>query len=301
MIEVSTLHTQDLLPLARLWTRALARYAPHCTLSADDIQERILLHGGEPRAILAIDPRGWLAARNDGELVGFAHCSVGRWIQDHPETMRGVLRALVLAPGAPSPAARMLLRAADGYFRAASGLDGIVAFHPYGGYPFINRGRGALMHEEWEIMDAMGQAGYRLTRRWLFFERAFTTFIPERLPQMPGLALSWEKPSDEVWGLNVHLQGDPIAEARFMLLPQPEDCTLARAATLYHLTVEPEYQRRGIGAWLLQRGVNHLVGLGVRRLLIDVPHEDALLQSRLFRLQFREQPQRGYTYEKPHA
>ena len=301
MIEVIPLRAQDLPALARLWTQALTRQGPHCSLSAHDIEEHVLLHGGEPRAILAIDPRGWLAAHSDGELVGFAHCTVGRWLQDHPEILRGILRAMVLASEAPSATGSVLLRAADAYFRTNASLADIVAFHPYSGYPLINQGRGALMHEEWTIMDAMGQAGYRLASRWLYFHRSFTALIPEQLPQIPGLKLSWERSSDLAWGLRVQLQGEPIAEARFMPLPQSQDCPLPRSAALYHIEVTPAFHRQGIGRWLLQRGMNHLITLGFDRLLIDAPHEDALLQSRLFRLQFREQSQRGYTYEKPHA
>jgi ribosomal protein S18 acetylase RimI-like enzyme len=103
------------------------------------------------------------------------------------------------------------------------------------------------------------------------------------------------------WRFVVRLDAEPVARARFMILPSLPDCPQSRSATLYQLEVEPERQRQGIGRWLLERSINHLIAQGVDRLLVDAPHEDVLLHARLYRLQFREQALRGYTYAKKHV
>jgi ribosomal protein S18 acetylase RimI-like enzyme len=301
MIEASTLQASELPDLAELWTKTLAFQGSNCTLSPAELEEHILLHGGEPRAILAVDPRGWIVARNDDGLQGFIHCTVGRLPDDDPETLRGFVRTVMVAPAAPAGVTRILLRAADSYFRSKKNLDGILAFHIYAGYPYLNDGRGPLLYERWDLMDALGVAGYQLTRRWLFYEQIFETMVPEQMPLLPGLRLRWDEMTEGELALSVWLDLDQIATARFLLLPRPGDCHLPRTASLYHLEVAPDARHQGVGRWLLARAVNHLVTTGIRRMLVDAPHEDALLQSRLRRLGYDEQPQRGYTYEKSHV
>ncbi len=301
MIEASLLTDRELPELADLWSQVLSAQGVACTLTNNDLREHLLLHGGEPRAILAIDPRGWLVARSEGRLVGFAHCTVGRWPNDDPECLRGILRTMILAPDAPPATGRVLLRAADAYFRTKTDLSNIIAFHPHSGYPLINQGRGVVFQEQWGIMEALGADGYQLTRRWLFFERSFPGIIPERLPHIADLKLEIEAISMTEWRFTVWLDAEPIARARFMILPSLSDCSPSRSASLYQLKVDPKRQRQGIGRWLLERGINHLIAQGVDRLLVTAPHEDTPLHGRLYRLQFREQPLRGYTYEKKHA
>jgi len=301
MIEASRLRTSDLPALAALWTQALAREEDDCPLTVPEIEDHVLLHGGEPRAILAIDPQGWIAARSDGALLGFVHCTVGRLQADDPEILRGFLRTLALAPDAPQAAIRVLLRAADAYFRSKHNLTNIFAFHLHTGYPRLNYGRGTAGHEQWALMDALGEENYRLSQRWLFYNRDFTDLIPEHQPQLPGLKLQWEEQVDERFTLSAWSGLDAVARARFMIFPQPPECSVPRVASLYHLEVLPDYQHQGIGRWLLERGANHLIARGVHRLLEDASHEDARTQSRLLRLGFHEDPQRGYVYEKPHA
>ncbi len=301
MIEASQLRFRDLPALAALWTQVLAQQGASCPLSVREIEDHVLLHGGEPRAILAIDPRGWIVARRGDALLGFVHCTVGRLQADDPETLRGILRALVVAPDAPAAAIKLLLRAADAYFRAKNNLTNIIAFHLHAGYPRLDHGRGAAGHEQWALMDALGRANYRLARRWLFYHRDFADFIPEHLPRLPGLTLQWEEKSDEGFTLSAWSEMKLVARARFMIFPRPPDCDAPRVASLYHLEVLPDYLHHGVGRWLLERGANHLVAHGVNRLLEDVAHEDALMQSRLRRLGFHECEQRGYTYEKDHV
>lgn len=301
MIEASLLQADDLPALAAMWTQALQRAGSDCPLSASEIETGVLLHGGEPRAILAIDPRGWLVARSNGELIGFAHCTVGRLMADDAEILRGFLRALVLAPNAPAATTGVLLRAADGYFRAQNNLRNIIAFHLHTGYPRVLYGRGTVMHEQWALMDALGNAAYRLTMRWLFFERRLTTRIPEHPPQLPKLALQWEDSMAEELSLAAWSGHDMIARAQFMILPQPSGCTAPNAASLFNLEVAAEIRGQGAGGWLLERAANQLIAQGVTYLLGDAPHEDIGAQSRLRHLHFHECPLRGYTYEKSHA
>jgi GNAT superfamily N-acetyltransferase len=300
MIEVTGISPRDLPHLARIWSQALAKLGAPCGLTGREVEEHVLLHGGEPRAVLAIDPAGWLAARADGVLVGFAHATVGRLRQDDPETLRGVLRALVTADDAPEGTVALLVRAADAYFERKSRLDGIVAFHVETGYPRIACGRGALLGDApWPVMTALGDRGYQLVRRWLFFERPLSEMLPERLPQLSGLELHWQEDVADGLGLVVHsTEGEPVAEARFLRFPQGEDCPEPPMAGLYRFEVVPERRRKGVGLWLLQRSMNHLLARGVRRLCVDAPHEDRLTQTRLLRLGFRESPLRGYSYEK---
>jgi ribosomal protein S18 acetylase RimI-like enzyme len=150
-------------------------------------------------------------------------------------------------------------------------------------------------------MDALGEAGFRLARRWLFYFREYTDPIPEQLPRLPALQLRWEDSTDDELVLSVWSGPDRVASARFLILPRPDNCDNPRTASLYHLTVEPDIRRQGVGQWLLVRAANHLYTRGISRLLVDAPHEDALFHERLRRLGFHEQPLRGYTYEKHHA
>jgi len=301
MIEASPLRSRHLPALASLWTQVLAQQGEPCPISAREIEDHVLLHGGEPRAILAIDPRGWIIVRSNNALVGFAHCTVGRLQSDDPETLRGILRALVLSPDAPAAAIKVLLRAADAYFRTKNNLTNIIAFHLHTGYPRLNHGRGVVGNTQWALMDALGNAHYHLTRRWLFYSRDFVDFIPEHLPRLPGLKLQWDERMDEGFTLSAWSELDFVARARFIIFPQSSDCEAPRVASLYHLEVVPDYQHHGVGRWLLERGANHLISHGVYRLLEDAAHEDALMQSRLLHLGFRECELRGYTYEKDHA
>ncbi len=298
MIEITPLYDRDLSRLAALWSEALVRLGFACALSEKDIEEHVLLHGGEPRAILAIDPKGWLAARQEDALVGFVHCTVGRLETDEPETLRGVVRALVTAPDAPPATAGLLLKAADVYFDGKRNLDGIIAFDLATGYPRVAYGRGAILGEDWRLMEALGQRGFKLARRWLFFERHVRAPIPEHLPQLPGMTLFWQDSMDDHLSLVVRLGSDEIASIRFIRYPQPDDCSEPLSAGLHRLDVRPERQGQGVGRWLLERGINHLVAHGVRRLFVDIPHEDGTSQSRLMRMGFHEAPLRGYSYER---
>jgi len=301
MIEVTPLYNRDLPRLAALWSEALARAGFSCALSEKDIEDHVLLHGGEPRAILAIDPRGWLAARQGDALVGFVHCTVGRLEGDEPETMRGVIRALVTASDAPPATAELLLKAAEAYFDGQRDLDGVLAFDLATGYPRIAYGRGAILGEDWALMEALGRRGFQLARRWLFYERLFSAPIPEHLPQLPGLALFWQDGMDDQVTFIARSGPDEVASIRFIRYPRPEDCSEPLTAGLHRLDVRPEYQRQGIGRWLLERGINHLIAHGVRRLFVDVPHEDAAGQARLMRMGFHESPLRGYSYARASA
>ncbi len=301
MIEASPLRSRHLPALASLWTQALAQQNERCPISAREIEDHVLLHGGEPRAILAIDPRGWIIVRSNNALAGFVHCTVGRLQSDDPETLRGILRGLVLAPGAPAAVITMLLRAADAYFRTKNNLANIIAFHLHTGYPRLNHGRGTVTNTHWALMDALGNANYRLTWRWLFYSRDFADIIPEHLPRLPGLKLQWEEKMDEGFTLSVWSDLDFVARARFMIFPQSPGCDAPRVASLYHLEVAAAYRHHGVGKWLLERGANYLISRGVNRLLEDADHEDALMQSRLLHLGFRECELRGYTYEKDHV
>lgn len=298
MIEISPITPRDLPRLAGLWSRALARLGLPCPLDASDVEEHVLLHGGEPRAILAIDPGGWLAAREDDVLVGFAHATVGRLESDDPEMLRGVLRALVVAEDAANGVVDGLLQAVNAYFQQKRHLQDVIAFALETGYPRVAYGRGALLGDDWRLMEALGARGYRLERRWLFYERTFEEWTPEHLPQAGGLLLQRESLVPAYWRWLVQAGVQTVAEARFMVFDHPGGCAAPRSASLYHLTVDPGFQRRGIGRWLLERGANHLRARGVTRLFVDIPHEDAINQARLMRLGFRELPLRGYSYRK---
>jgi GNAT superfamily N-acetyltransferase len=292
MIETGILNRRDLPALATLWPEVA------CPLTATQVMEDVLLHGGEPRAILAIDPNGWLVARSQGQLAGFAHCTVGRLPQDDPESLRGFLRALVLAPDAPPATYRLLLRAADAYFRAQKDVTQVLAFHLNTGYPRLNHGRGTVRHDDWGLMSALGDAGYQLVNRWLFYEQDFEALMTETLPAMPDLRLRWDDWLPEHVALSVWSESALVARARFMLFPQPEACQNQRAASLYDLHVVPDFRGWHIGRWLLARGVNHLITRGITHLFEAVAHDDVAMHARLRSLDFSESPQRGYAYEK---
>ena len=296
MIEAGLLTQQELPALAALWSRALPAGA--CPLTAAELTEYVLLHGGEPRAILAVDPQGWLVARGEGHLLGFAHCTVGRLPEDDAETLRGVLRALVLAPDAPAATYQILLRAAAHYFGQQRALSNILAFHLHTGYPRLNHGRGTVQQDDWALMTALGEAGYRLTQRWLFYRRDFSDMIEEPLPDVPGLSLRWQASVPEQFTLSAWAGPELAARAQFMLFPQPPTCPAEPGASLFDLQVMPKYQQRHMGRWLLARGVNHLIARGITHLFEAVPHDASRMQERLRALNFTESSQRGYSYEQ---
>jgi ribosomal protein S18 acetylase RimI-like enzyme len=193
---------------------------------------------------------------------------------------------------------RVLLRAVERYFRTQKDIQSVVAFHPHTGYPVWADGRGAVMHHQWSLMEALGNAGFHLTERWLFFSKVFNALIPEHLPALPGVRLVWDDVGDTDVGMLAFSGQDVVARARFVILPRCNGDFRPDTASLFYLEVCAAYRRQGLGHWLFERGINRLVDRGVYRLLIDVSHQDTLFQSRLRRLGFYEQPQRGYTYIK---
>lgn len=301
MIQITPLRNSDLAAVATLFNQSAAALPYRWELSSQQFRELALFDDGSPRAELSADPEGWLVAREGEHTLGFAHCASGRLADDLRTTTRGFIRHLTLLPDAPPPVADALLAACDAYFAAQEeGFDAVHAFHIRSGYPCYLGGRGMLTSRRFEVMAALGRAGYGVSDRWLLYERRFSAHLIER---QPGLGLSLQvEPEKEAWlSLYAAERSRPGAALHLDFLPELSAASDMPTASLRHLRVEPAYRRKGMGRWLLQRAMNELVSRGLRRLIVDINHADASAQALLLHLGFEELPLTGYSYEKRSA
>lgn len=298
MLTISPLRNSDLAAVATLFNQSALALPYRWELTSQQFRELALFDDGAPRAKLNTDPEGLLVAREGEHTLGFGHCAVGRLADDPRTTTRGFIRHLALHPEAPPQAADALLAACDAFFTAhEKGLDAIHAFHIRSGYPCYLAGRGMLTSRRFEVMAALGRAGYRVSDRWLLYERNLSAHLVERQPGL-GLVLQIE-PDKAAWLSLYAAEGSrPAAALQLDLLPELSEAKGMPNASLRQLTVAPAYRRKGVGRWLLQRAMNELVSRGVRRLIVDINHADAFAQALLLHLGFEELPLTGYSYEK---
>lgn len=297
MIKVTSLQTKDMAAVASLFAEATATYPYRWALSPQAFRDRVLFDSGEPHADLAVDPEGWLVASQGDYTLGFAHCTVGRLVVDDRDTVRGFLRLFVIRPDAPPEAATALLTAVDSYFRGHK-VEQIDAFHIRTGYPCCLAGRGALTSERFDLMSALGQAGYKMTDRWLLYEKRTHARVIELQPALAELRLQIEDGDDGGFALHVSQRITPVASAFIRKLPVVSEGTGTPTASVHELMVNEPYRRNGIARWLGQRAMNELVIQGMHRLVADVNHENEAGQSLLLALGFEEISIRGYSYAK---
>ena len=250
-----------------------------------------------PHADLAVDPEGWLVASQGDYTLGFAHCTVGRLVDDDRDIVRGFLRLFVIRPDAPPEAATALLTAVDSYFRGHK-VEQIDAFHIRTGYPCCLAGRGALTGERFDLMSALGHAGYKMTDRWLLYEKRTHARVIELPPALAELRLQIEDGDDGGFALHVSQRIMPVASVLIRPLPVVSEGTGTPTASVHELMVNEPYRRKGIARWLGQRAMNELVIQGMHRLVADVNHENEAGQSLLLALGFEEISIRGYSYAK---
>jgi len=297
MIKVAPLHTRDLAAVATLFAEATATHPYRWTLPPQAFRDHVLFDGGEPQADLAVDPNGWLVATQGDYASGFAHCTVGRFQEEDGDARRGFLRFLAMRPDAPPETATALLTAVDSYFRGHK-VKQISAFHIRTGYPCCLAGRGALASDRLDLMATLGRAGYRMTDRWLLYEKRTYTRVIERLPALAGLRLQIEDQNEGGFSLYVSERITPVGRLTVSLLPAVSEGTGIATATLQDIVVGERYRRQGVARWLGQRAVNELFVSGVQRLVADVNHVNEAGQSLLLNLSFEELAMRGYSYEK---
>ena len=265
------------------------------SLTANEFREMALLHDGAPYAMLELDPDGWLTATKDGQVIGFAHCAVGRLRNDEPDVRRGFLRFLTIRRDAPGETASALLQETERYFRTQR-VSQIHAYHIATGYPCRLAGRGMLTTHDFDLMIALGEAGYEIRDRWLMYERRFYEPLIEHSPAIERLRLQIEHRGDEGFAFYAAQHTDPIAQMRIRYLTELSTHTQTPSASLEHLYVEADYRRRGVARWLLQRAANDLLARGYRRLVVHINHRDEAGQALLLYMGFDELPLSGYSY-----
>ena len=297
MIEVSPLRHRDLPAVTELFNQATSILPYRWTVDPRSFRDLVLLNNAAPDAVLAVSPEGWLVARQGEHTVGFAHCTFGRLVMDDPDRRRGFLRSLYVLPRAPAETAMSLLAAADAYFRAQS-VERVVAFDIRTGYPCCLAGRGVLDGSHIDVMTALGAAGYKFSQRWLLYERMLPGYVPEQNPQVPRLVLKLEESEPAGFHLAVTNRTDPVAGLECRFLPVVSQGTGVPTSTLHRLAVTSEYRHLGVGSWLLLRCLNELVTRGVRRLVVDINHQDEAAQGLMLRFGFEELDLSGYSYGK---
>lgn len=299
MPPISPLRNSDLAAVTALFNQSATTLPYRWQLTSQQFRALALFHDGGPRAVLDAEPAGWLAARAGDRMLGFVHCACGRLADDPRTGARGFIRHLLLAPDAPPETADALLAAGAAYF-ADKELDAVHAFHIRSGYPCYLAGRGMLAGGQFAVMAALGRFGYRVSDRWLLYERRFAGHLVERQPGL-GLTLQVEPETNAWLSLYAATGSRPIAALHLDFLPELSEASDMPTATVRQLTVEPAYRRQGIGRWLLQRAMNDLVSRGLRRLIVDINHADAPAQALLLHLGFEELPLTGYSYVKRDA
>ncbi len=297
MIKVTSLHTKDLAAVASLFAEATATYPYRWSLPPQTFRDQVLFDGGDPYAELAIDPEGWLVATQGDYTLGFAHCTVGRFAEDDRDVLRGFLRLFIIRPDAPPESATALLTAVDSYFRGHK-VEQIDAFHMRTGYPCCLAGRGALASDRIDLMAALGRAGYRMTDRWLLYERRTYTRVIENQPALPELRLQIDDGDDGGFSLFVSQRINPVGSMIIRPLPAVTEGTGTPTASVSEIMVAESFRRQGIARWLGQRASNELFIKGVHRLVADVNHVNEAGQSLLLALGFEELSIRGYSYAR---
>ncbi len=297
MLSITPLRQRDLAAVTELFNRTTASLPYYRPLTPEQFRRWVLLNDGAPDADLAVDGEGWLVANQGGHTVGFVHCTVGRTAGQAPEVREGFLRLLLLLSSVDPQVANALLAAAEAYFMAR-GVVHVAAFHIRTGYPCYLAGRGVLAGHAFEVMEALGRAGYRIGQRWLLYERLFGGHVPERLPAWPRLSLQFDEVGPQAFTLLVFSGYELVAELNCILLPELSAYSGVPTASLRRLYVQEPYRRQGVGRWLLLRCLNELATRQVQRLVADINHADAPAQALLLHLGFTELPLSGYSYEK---
>jgi GNAT superfamily N-acetyltransferase len=296
MIQVRSLRPRDLAAATTLFNDVTASWPYHWPLSTAEFQTLMLYDTGDPSLKLNSDPAGWLVAMVGQQLVGLAHASFsGQYLDVAP--LQGWLRTLLVRDDAPPQTARMLLQAAERYFRE-HGVSEITAFSPDAGYACLLAGRGILPGHRLDLIRAMGEADYQLQDRWLLYEKRVHKALSERLPDVTPLRLHWQSATTAHLEFWLHDGHAAIAHIRIHELSELPQHLQPASASLAYLFVAEKRQRRGLGRWLLQRSLNELLARNIHRLIVHINHYDAAAQGLLLHLGFEELPLRGYTYEK---
>ncbi|NUQ39704.1 MAG: GNAT family N-acetyltransferase [Caldilineales bacterium] len=297
MIDITPLRHSDLAAVTALFNQTMAGL-PYCwELDSQQFRQLALFDEAGPQAQLHVDSGGWLVAREGEFTWGFAHAAVGRLADAPRPTRHGFLRQLFLHPQAPADVAAALLTAVEAFFSAQEVTER-CAFHIRSGYPCALAGRGMLPGSQFRVMAALGRAGYRISDRWLLYERSCTAPALERLPTLPGLSLQIERDAGGGVALYLAERSRPVAEAVVDQLPLLSAASSLISASLRWLRVEPAYRRKGAGRWLLLRALNELAGRGAHRLIVDINHADEAAQGLLLHLGFTELSLSGYSYRQ---
>ncbi|RME86435.1 MAG: N-acetyltransferase [Caldilineae bacterium] len=296
MIHVSPLNQEDIPALTALFNHATAHLPYRWELDAQSFRELVLEDDGEPWALLSPELAGCLVARYGEEIIGFAHCAIGYLAGERDNRRRGFLRFLITASDAPAWTANLLLAETETYFRERR-IGEVEAFHIHTGYRCLLAGRGALPDQRLDLMQALGEAGYRMCSRWLLYERMIYTHTRELLPRLDRLSLQIE-PSEPGFALHAARQAEPVADFAVRYLPLLSQRSGLESASLEHLRVHEPFRRQGVARWLALRGINELASRGFSRLIVHINHNELAAQSLLLSLGFDELPLRAYSYTK---
>ena len=195
------------------------------------------------------------------------------------------------------------------------------AHHLSTGYPALQAGAGLLPGDWAEHVRLLTGHGFRLTDRYYALQRPLQTLVEETLP-LANLSLArHHSTAGDLYDL-YHRRTEPVGHARLIRVQtdasakengaraegaqadgiKNDDAAQAKLtqqlAYVAEFAIEPDWQRRSIGRWLLRRLINDCTLQGYDEMLIHLPQR-ATPALNLFNLHgFLEQNYRGYTLEK---
>jgi GNAT superfamily N-acetyltransferase len=268
MLEIVPFTPKMASALARCYNE-LAAEVPHCYPIS-----RKIFAGMERLACLTCRKEVLLAAKERGRIRGFVHAGVSgppraKW---NPKDKTGVIRFLCYRPGERHIGAA-LLEAAERWIRRRSRPE-IAAWHYAYRYPFYHFPNGLLSDRLGHIHSLFGMAGYKVSEGEVFFD--WHDFRPPRAPKPSldfELLVEWREEmghSPCEYGrkgviLKIVSEGRWLGQCEMLRfgkeMSRPE---AAEWCYCHNLEVDKSVQGRGLGKFLLARGLAEMKRAGCR-------------------------------------
>ncbi len=215
-----------------------------------------------------------LAARGDsGEIVGFVHVGVAppateEW---HVKGEPGIIRFLAYRPG-ERPVGKALLDSAEGWLRQRERSEVIAGHYNYM-YPFYSLPCGHISERMSHVPPLFGMAGYSVCESEVIFE--WPDFEPPRV-RRPEFEVEVTAGKEEIGtsgaGVAVRAkQGEQeIGECVMAWLgSDPRRPELSDWCSCSSIHVNEPHQGKGLGKYLLARGLAEMRKAGARHAMIS--------------------------------
>jgi GNAT superfamily N-acetyltransferase len=121
------------------------------------------------------------------------------------------------------------------------------------------------------VTEGLQAAGFAVTRRWVILA------CPASLPEVPApesirsMNISWQVDENaSEWDFRLHADGELVGECSAWGIPQHFSGSegYANWITVEWLGVEPAYQRKGIGRWLVAEQLRRQAGRGISKAIL---------------------------------